>query len=116
MTALPTTLLIGLLAALAEIGGCFAVWGVVHLHRSPWWLLPAAASLAAFAYLTTQFDAAFAGRAYAAYGGIYIATAIAWLLLVEGRHPGSLGRHRGRALAGRSRYHPIWPPLRHHRT
>jgi len=81
------TMLIGLLAAIAEIAGCFAVWGVVKLGRPLWWLLPAGVSLAAFAALTTQFDAAFAGRAYAAYGGIYIATAILWLLVVEGRAP-----------------------------
>ncbi len=81
------TLLIGLLAALAEIAGCYAVWGVVRLYRPLWWLLPAVVSLAAFAALTTQFDAAFAGRAYAAYGGIYIATAILWLLVIEGRVP-----------------------------
>lgn len=81
------TLLIGLLAAIAEIAGCFAVWGVVRLGRSWWWLVPAGASLACFAALTTQLDAAFAGRAYAAYGGIYIASSILWLLLVEGRVP-----------------------------
>ncbi len=79
--------LVGLLAAVAEIAGCFAVWGVLRMGRSSWWLVPAAASLAAFAALTTQFDAAFAGRAYAAYGGIYIATAILWLFVVEGRTP-----------------------------
>ena len=81
------TLLIGLLAAIAEIAGCFAIWGVIRLGRSNWWLLPAAASLAVFAALTTQFDAAFAGRAYAAYGGIYIATAILWLFVMEGKTP-----------------------------
>lgn len=81
------TLAIGLLAAIAEIAGCYAVWGVVRLHRPLWWLLPAAVSLAAFAVLTTQLDVAFAGRAYAAYGGIYIAAAILWLLLVEERVP-----------------------------
>ena len=79
--------LIGLLAALAEIAGCFAVWGVIRLGHSSWWLLPAAVSLAAFAALTTQFDVAFAGRAYAAYGGIYIATAILWLFVIEGKTP-----------------------------
>ena len=81
------TLLVGLVAAIAEIAGCFAVWGVVGSHRPLWWLLPAAISLAAFAALTTQFDAAFASRAYAAYGGIYIATALLWLLVVEGKVP-----------------------------
>ncbi len=81
------TVLLGLAAAIAEIAGCFALWGVVRLGRSAWWLLPAAASLVAFALLTTQFQAAYAGRAYAAYGGMYIAAAVAWLFLVEGQPP-----------------------------
>jgi small multidrug resistance family-3 protein len=44
-------------------------------------------SLALFAYLLTRVDSAAAGRAYAAYGGIYIAASITWLWLVEGKSP-----------------------------
>ncbi|WP_419896554.1 YnfA family protein [Roseomonas sp. USHLN139] len=74
-------------AALAEITGCFAFWAVLKLGRSPWWLLPGFLSLIAFAYLLTLVDSAAAGRAYAAYGGIYIAASLAWLWLVEGMRP-----------------------------
>lgn len=75
------------LAALAEIAGCFAVWAVLRLDRPAWWLLPGLLCLALFAWLLTRADAAFAGRAFAAYGGIYIAAALAWMWAVEGARP-----------------------------
>ena len=74
-------------AAVAEIAGCFAFWAWARLDRSAWWLLPGIACLVAFAWLLTRVDAAFAGRAYAAYGGIYITASLAWLWLVEGSRP-----------------------------
>lgn len=79
--------LIYVLAALAEIGGCFAFWAWLKLGRSPLWLAPGMLSLALFAYLLTRVDSAAAGRAYAAYGGVYITASIAWLWLVEGKVP-----------------------------
>jgi small multidrug resistance family-3 protein len=74
-------------AALAEIAGCFAFWAWLRLGRSAWWTLPGTASLIVFALLLTRIDAAFAGRAYAAYGGIYIAASLGWLWAVEGSRP-----------------------------
>lgn len=74
-------------AALAEIAGCFAVWTVVRLDRSPWWLAPGLAALALFAWLLTLAPTPFAGRGYAAYGGVYVAASLAWLWLVEGVRP-----------------------------
>jgi len=71
------------LTALAEIVGCYLPWLVLRDARSPWLLLPAAASLAAFAWLLTLHPAA-AGRTYAAYGGMYIVVALLWLRLVDG--------------------------------
>ena len=59
-------------AAMAEIAGCFAFWAWLRLGASPWWLLPGVASLVFFAWLLTLADAAAAGRAFAAYGGVYI--------------------------------------------
>jgi small multidrug resistance family-3 protein len=56
-------------AALMEIAGCFAFWAWLRLDRTIWWLLPAA------------------GRAYAAYGGVYIAASLLWLWAVEGVRP-----------------------------
>ncbi|WP_456237354.1 YnfA family protein [Falsiroseomonas algicola] len=75
------------LAALAEIAGCFAAWAVLREGRSAWWLLPGLLSLALFAWLLTRIDAAFAGRAFAAYGGIYIAASLGWMWVVEGARP-----------------------------
>ena len=74
-------------AALAEIAGCFAFWAWLRLDRSALWLVPGMASLAAFGWLLTRIDADFAGRAYAAYGGVYIATSLLWLWVVEGARP-----------------------------
>lgn len=80
---MPVTLAVYLAAALGEIGGCFAVWAVLRLGKSGWWLLPGALSLALFAWLLTLSSADAAGRAFAAYGGIYILASLAWLMLVE---------------------------------
>jgi small multidrug resistance family-3 protein len=74
-------------AAVAEIAGSFAFWAWVRLDRSPLWLVPGMMSLALFAFLLTRTDSAFAGRAYAAYGGVYIASSMVWLWIVEGNRP-----------------------------
>ncbi|MDG2535317.1 YnfA family protein [Sphingomonas sp. HITSZ_GF] len=74
-------------AALAEIGGCFAFWAWLRMDKSIWWLVPGVGSLIVFAYLLTLVDSEHAGRAYAAYGGIYILCAIFWLWLAEGTAP-----------------------------
>ena len=75
------------LAALAEIGGCFAFWAWLKLDRSPLWLAPGLLCLIAFAWLLTLIPSDAAGRAYAAYGGVYIVASIGWLWLVEQRAP-----------------------------
>ncbi len=74
-------------AALAEIAGCFAFWAWLRDGRSAWWLVPGMASLALFAWLLTRIDADAAGRAYAAYGGIYIAASLLWLWGAESVRP-----------------------------
>ena len=74
-------------AAIAEIGGCFAFWAWLRLGKPIWWLVPGTLSLLLFAYLLTLVDSAAAGRTYAAYGGVYVTTAIAWLWLVERQQP-----------------------------
>lgn len=75
------------LAALAEISGCFAFWAWLRLGRSPLWAGAGALSLIVFALLLTRIDAGVAGRAFAAYGGIYIVASIAWMRLVENARP-----------------------------
>ena len=74
-------------AALAEIAGCFSFWAWLRLDRSPLWLVPGVLCLLAFAWALTRIDADFAGRAYAAYGGVYIAASLAWAWAVEGNPP-----------------------------
>lgn len=74
-------------AACAEIAGCFAFWAYCRLDKSPWWLVPGLTSLLLFAWLLTRIDTNFAGRAFAAYGGIYILTSIGWMWLVEHHRP-----------------------------
>lgn len=74
-------------AAVAEIGGCFAFWAWLRLGKPVWVLVPGVVSLTLFAFLLTRVDSAFAGRAYAAYGGVYIAASLGWLWLVEGTRP-----------------------------
>jgi small multidrug resistance family-3 protein len=74
-------------AAIAEIAGCFAFWGWLRLDTPLWWLLPGLLSLVAFAYLLTLVETEAAGRAYAAYGGIYIVASLVWLWTVESVRP-----------------------------
>ncbi|MDZ7892766.1 MAG: YnfA family protein [Rhodoferax sp.] len=80
------TFLLYVATALAEIVGCYLPWLVLRQGATVWLLLPAAASLALFAWLLTLHDAA-SGRVYAAYGGVYIGAAIAWLWAVDGVRP-----------------------------
>lgn len=75
------------LAAFCEIGGCYAFWAWLRLGRSALWLVPGVLALLAFAWLLTRIDAAFAGRAYAAYGGLYIGAALVWAWQVEQQPP-----------------------------
>jgi small multidrug resistance family-3 protein len=74
-------------AALAELAGCFAFWAWLRLGRSAWWLAPGVLALLLFAWLLTLIDTEHAGRAYAAYGGVYIAASLFWLWAVEGARP-----------------------------
>lgn len=74
-------------AALAEIAGCFAFWAWLRMEKSIGWLVPGVASLVVFAWLLALVPADAAGRAYAAYGGIYIAASLLWLWAVEGQLP-----------------------------
>lgn len=75
------------IAAIAEIAGCFSFWAWLRLGRSAFWILPGMLSLALFAFALTLVETDAAGRAYAAYGGVYIAASLAWLWAVEGLRP-----------------------------
>jgi small multidrug resistance family-3 protein len=81
------TLLTFAAAAILEISGCFAFWIWVRRGGTAATALLGVVSLIAFAALLTRVDSAFAGRAYAAYGGVYIAASLVWLWLVERQRP-----------------------------
>lgn len=76
------TLALLVATALAEIVGCYLPYLWWRQDKSAWLLVPAACSLALFAWLLTLHPAA-AGRVYAAYGGVYISVAMVWLMVVE---------------------------------
>lgn len=82
-----TTFLAFLGAALTEIAGCFSFWAYVKLHKSIFWLIPGTISLWIFAYLLTWVESDYAGRAYAAYGAIYIFSSLLWMWFMEGNTP-----------------------------
>lgn len=75
------------IAALGEIGGCFAFWAWLRMGKSPLWTIPGVVSLTLFALALTRIDAPHAGRTYAAYGGLYIVSSLLWLWLVESTRP-----------------------------
>jgi small multidrug resistance family-3 protein len=74
-------------AARAEIAGCFAFWAWLRLGYRAFWAVAGVASLVVFAWLLTLVEVAAAGRAFAAYGGVYVAASLAWLRAVEGVVP-----------------------------
>ena len=82
MLILKTGLLF-VLTAIAEIIGCYLPYLWLRKEGSAWLLIPAALSLAAFVWLLSLHPAA-SGRVYAAYGGVYVATALIWLMVVDG--------------------------------
>lgn len=74
-------------AAVAEIAGCFSFWAGLKLQKSILWLVPGTVSLWAFAYLLTFVESEYAGRAYAAYGAVYICSSIIWMWIIEKNPP-----------------------------
>lgn len=80
------TVALFIVTAIAEIVGCYLPYLWLRQSSSIWLLLPAALSLALFAWLLSLHPEA-SGRVYAAYGGIYVAVALGWLWLVDGIRP-----------------------------
>jgi small multidrug resistance family-3 protein len=75
------------IAAVLEIAGCYSLWLTFRLGRTHWWLLPGTVSLLLFAYALTRVETSMAGRAFAAYGGVYIVASLTWLIVVERARP-----------------------------
>lgn len=84
--ALPS-LFVFLGAAFFEIAGCFSFWSWARSGKSALWLIPGTLSLLVFAWLLTLAESDEAGRAYAAYGGIYVIGSLLWLWIVERQSP-----------------------------
>lgn len=100
MRGLAVAFFLFVVTAAAEIGGCYLVYLWLKQGRSAWLLIPAATSLALFAFLLTLHPSA-AGRTYAAYGCVYVAAAILWLWAIESVRPSAWDlAGAGIALAG----------------
>lgn len=82
VTKVLTTFCLFLLTALAEILGCYFPYLILNQGRSHWLWVPTALSLAVFVWLLTLHPAA-SGRIYAAYGGVYVLSALLWLRFVD---------------------------------
>lgn len=74
-------------AAFFEIAGCYSFWVWLRLGKNVLWVFPGIACLALFAFILTKVEAEFAGRAYAAYGGVYIVSSLVWLTFIERSRP-----------------------------
>jgi small multidrug resistance family-3 protein len=83
---LVTTMALFVATAIAEIVGCYLPLLWLTKRAPAWVLIPAAVSLVVFVWLLTLHPTS-AGRVYAAYGGIYVATAVVWLWLIDGVRP-----------------------------
>lgn len=82
LTKIISTFILFLLTAIAEILGCYFPYLILNQNKSHWLWIPTTLSLAVFVWLLTLHPAA-SGRIYAAYGGIYIFTALMWLRFVD---------------------------------
>ena len=82
LTKVLSTFVLFLLTAVIEILGCYFPYLILNQGRSHWLWIPTALALGAFVWLLTLHPAA-SGRIYAAYGGIYIFTALLWLRYVD---------------------------------
>ncbi|WIM92767.1 YnfA family protein [Actinoplanes oblitus] len=81
------SLLLFVLAALAEIGGAWLIWQGWREQRGPWWVAAGVLALGAYGFVATlQPDATF-GRILAAYGGVFVAGSLAWGMVVDGFRP-----------------------------
>ncbi len=77
------TFLLFVLTAIAEITGCYLPYLWLKKNGSILLLIPAAISLMIFSWLLTMHPEA-SGRIYAAYGCVYVATALVWLRVIDG--------------------------------
>ncbi|GAA4237420.1 YnfA family protein [Streptosporangium album] len=81
------SLVLFVVAALAEIGGAWLIWQGVREHRGAWWIGAGIVALGLYGFVATlQPDAGF-GRILAAYGGVFVAGSLAWGMVADGFRP-----------------------------
>lgn len=84
---IPRSILLFLLAAIAEIGGAWLVWQGVREHRGLLWIAAGMIALGLYGLVATlQPDANF-GRILAAYGGVFVVGSLAWGMVADGFRP-----------------------------
>jgi small multidrug resistance family-3 protein len=81
------SLLLFMLAALAEIGGAWLVWQGVREHRGGLWVAGGVLALGAYGFVATLQPDAHFGRILAAYGGVFVAGSLAWGVVLDGFRP-----------------------------
>jgi small multidrug resistance family-3 protein len=81
------SLLLFILAALAEIGGAWLVWQGVREHRGVLWAAGGVLALGAYGFVATLQPDAHFGRILAAYGGVFVAGSLAWGVVMDGFRP-----------------------------
>ena len=81
------SLLLFVLAAVAEIGGAWLIWQGVREHRGLWWIGAGIVALGAYGFIATLQPEANFGRILAAYGGVFVAGSLAWGMVADGYRP-----------------------------
>lgn len=81
------TIVLFLVAAVAEIGGAWLIWQGVREHRGMAWVGAGIVALAGYGFIATLQEDANFGRTLAAYGGIFVAGSLAWGVIADGFRP-----------------------------
>ena len=84
---IPKTILLFVLAAVAEIGGAWLVWQSVREGRDWWWAGLGVVALGIYGFAATLQPDAHFGRILAAYGGVFVAGSLAWGMIFDGFRP-----------------------------
>src|SRR4051795_1109825 len=81
------SVLLFVLAAVAEIGGAWLLWQGVREHRGLLWAGAGVVALGGYGFVATlQPDASF-GRVLAAYGGVFVVGSLAWGMVADDFKP-----------------------------
>ena len=75
------------LAALAEIGGAWLVWQGVRENRGLLWIAAGVLALGGYGFMATLQPDPHFGRILAAYGGVFVAGSLAWGIVMDGFRP-----------------------------